>query len=216
VHNDEQNERFFESNTLYKKELKKKQHDILNTSRTTNAQTPDQHQALLNSVKEPLKKPYLGHSPSNQQPTTPQSSNKMLNLFTNLISRSRSSTSQAHQSFETQPPPPLPPPPLQDTFADTNCSDNNTYSNLKYLKRATSSTHLKKPQQRAGQHSVQPVMQQTGVSVNKTAFSTANLFNGRLSKCSDNLMMEAQLNNVKTCDFWCNNLGYRLKYQSKN
>ncbi len=184
MHNDEQNERFFDSNTLYKKELKKKQHDLLNTSRTSNIQPTE---ALLNSLKEPLNKsPHMANSSS----TPLQSSNKMLNLFTNLINRSRSSNSHQNmnQSFETQSsPPPQLPPPLDCSSIST---DNNTYSNLKHLKRATSSTHLKKPQP-----GVKTIIQQNETTTNKAAFSTANLFGGRLSK--GNEQPDTTLNTVR-------------------
>jgi len=215
--NQEQNERFFESNTLYKKELKQKQRDLLNitvsptttTTTTNNSLTPNNQfkpstpspinessaestnssSAFTSLVQQNSPSP-LANSKDNystfthlQEPsnilksnsfsilssqnvnfsTEPNSntdkhkqngfnlkkekkssnqshSNKMLNLFSNLLNRNKPS-SPGHLLSETN---------HSSEFSNTSSNVNNTskehgngnYLNLKYLKRAASSTHF--------------------------------------------------------------------------
>ena len=76
--NEEQNDRFFESNTLYKKELKQKQRDILNNSNTTTTTTTTTT-TLTNTSSSPnqsLQSSYKSSISTSILDTDLQSSNK--------------------------------------------------------------------------------------------------------------------------------------------
>lgn len=190
--------------------MKKKQRDILTTPVQHTSSSPSTgDQSVHTSIKpDPPKKSVpsnLGSTNSGQPAQHQSSSNKMLNMFTNLIGRNKSSFSPNNQSFEA-----LSPNSHNCSYTSTNQFDNiqegnlptppENYSNLKHLKRATSSTHLKKNNgqakvqgQKFGQmmlgHPVQPVILANrgeiggggNGPVNKLSFNPANMFNNRLS-----------------------------------
>ncbi len=182
--NEEQNDRFFESNTLYKKELKQKQRDILNNSNTTTTTTTltstssSPNQPLQSSYKSSISTSILDTDlQSSNKFTTPiiqieqseqnnnnnvlksnsftimspqnsinssqpesmtklmnknikekkhNSQNKMLNIFSNFLNRNKSSSpSQSTNILEN---------------SNENSNNNSNYLNLKYLKRASSTS----------------------------------------------------------------------------
>lgn len=177
------------------------------------------------SAQQPVLKPSspkkassLSHSNSTSSgsstsaPGQTTNSNKMINLFTNLISRSnhqktpqphsRSGIDQHNSTTNSLDISTDSHVALNNSFSHNYTSNlspseqntGQTYSNLKYLKRASSSTHLKKAQvsqtkpsaQKIGQillgHSVQPVIhQRTTEAGSKMSFNPANLFNSRFS-----------------------------------
>ena len=202
IANDEQNERFFESNTLYKKELKQKQRDFIKESSSLISNkspvqlaivnqassvrvpnSPQQAQPLTqlvinneldaqNSLNESstsnrasfgAEKKLVQTLPSNISPSIVSqsqhsSSNKVLNIFTNLLNRNKSSTSN------------------QESPAGSKLSTGaENYLNVKNLKRATSSTHFSK---------VKSSPTNNSDSVNSKLFNPASIFNGNKAKPS--------------------------------
>lgn len=176
--NEEQNDRFFESNTLYKKELKQKQRDILTSAQqspTSNTNSTIQYKPSISSsvIESDLKSTTFNTFTQQQQLTSNQSetnilksnsfsilspnpnintsnehknkkksqhnsSNKVLNLFSHFLNRNKSSSpSQALSTNETNNN-------KSSENLNTKNSQETNYLNLKYLKRASSSSHFNK------------------------------------------------------------------------
>ena len=94
--NEEQNDRFFESNTLYKKELKQKQRDILTSAQqspTSNTNSTIQYKPSISSslIESDLKSTTFNTFTQQQQLTSNQSetnilkSNSFSMIYQNLL-----------------------------------------------------------------------------------------------------------------------------------
>jgi hypothetical protein len=167
INEENQNERFFDSSTLYKKELKQKQRDILSSSNSSSS-LMNQSSSLMNTsitttnnantsssssfielvsgqikpCDESLTKRNTG-SNSKSNNSNHHHSNKMLNLFSNLLNRNSNGSGKHGANSISQ--------------AEKEVGLANSYSNLKNLKRASSSTQFSNSS--AGQ-SAKPTSQQ--------------------------------------------------------
>jgi len=211
----DQNARFFDSNTLYKKELKQKQREII-TSPTTSLSfanaisttiTNDDKLSNKNAVErcETNQKNIYTASLKNQHSlkeeieesddkaiikeipshTSVSTSNKMLNLFSSFLNRHNSKT-LLNQNLSFSN--------SSNTAMNNPSSNSGNYLNIKNLKRATSSNNFGVgPKIKVNSNSA---ANETTNSVNKTLFNPVALFsnsnNSNKNKTSELLQSKVQ------------------------
>ena len=212
------NSRFFDSSTLYKKELKQKQRDIISSSTsslsfanaisttTTNESSYNMHTAKFQqptTLEEEAEQEE--ECPAHQQqPQAISTSNKMLNLFSNFLSRHNN---HSKSSLNTQ----------------SNDSSHSNYLNIKNLKRATSSTNFGGSIKTKVSSPPTFTSESSSTSINKLLFNPAALFSmnnlGSKHKNSDSSskqyqqqQQQQQANLPPSLSFIKSNNKYRRSY----